>query len=249
MTERLDEIDKRIIYRLMQDARETTTPEIAEEVNVSPGTIRNRIKQLKQKGIIRGYHADINFQRAGKLLVNLLKCSSSVKDRQNLAKKALQIPGVIHIREIMTGGEDLHIKVIGENTEEITRIANNLTDLGLDIKDEDLIRREYYTPYEEFGPREVETGPIVDLRSISGEAETADMRVREESPVAGETVEKINEIGLLDKNDLFVAIERESKTITPRGDTTIEPGDIVTIFSPSGISNETLQAFSKKSTS
>lgn len=246
MPKRLDEIDKRIIYRLMQNARETTTPEIAEEVNVSPGTIRNRIQQLEEKGIIRGYHSDIDFQRAGKLLVTLFKCSTPIKDRQNLAKKALQIPGVIHIREIISGDQALQIKAIGENTEEITRITNDLSELGLEIKDEELIRREYHTPYEEFGPKEIEPGPIVDLRSISGEAETADMRVNEKAPVEGKTVEEINEAGLLEKNDLFVAIEHENKTSTPRGDTTIRAGDIITIFSPTGISNETLQAFGKE---
>lgn len=246
LPERLDEIDKRIVYRLMQNARETTTPEIAEEVNVSPGTIRNRIKQLEEKGILRGYHADVDFQRAGKLLVVLIKCSSSVKDRQNLAKKSLQIQGVTQIREIISGDVDLHIKAIAEHTEEVTRIANELIELGLDIKDEDLIRREYYEPYEEFGPGEIEPGPIIDLKSISGEAETADMRVNDKAPVSGKTVEEINNAGLLEKEDLFVAIERENETLTPRGNTTVKAGDIVTIFSPTGISSETLQAFGKE---
>lgn len=246
MSERLDEIDKRIVYRLIQNARETTTPEIAEEVNVSPGTIRNRIKQLEEKGILRGYHADVDFQRAGKLLVALIKCSSSIKDRQNLAKKALQIPGVIQIREIISGDIDLHIKVVAEDTEKVTKITNELVELGLDIKDEDLIRREYYEPYEEFGPGEIEPGPIVDLKSISGEAETADMRVNKSAPVSGKTVEEINNAGFLEKEDLFVAVERENETLTPRGDTTIKAGDIVTIFSPTGISSETLRAFGKE---
>lgn len=246
MAKGLDEIDKRIVYRLMQNARETTTPEIAEEVNVSPGTIRNRINQLEEKGIIRGHHADIDFQRAGKPLVALIKCSSSVNNRQNLAKKALQVNGVVQIRELISGKVDLHVKVVAEHTEEITKITDELEELGLEVEGEDLIRREYFEPYEKFGPDEIEPGPIIDLKSISGEAETADMRVSEEAPVAGKTVEEINKQGMLEQEDLFVAVERENETLTPRGATTIKSGDIVTIFSPTGISSETLKAFGKE---
>jgi len=64
MDTRLDEIDRRIIHALMDDARTISAPTIAEELNVSPGTIRNRIAQLEENGVITGYHASIDFERA-----------------------------------------------------------------------------------------------------------------------------------------------------------------------------------------
>ncbi len=36
----------------MADARNTSAPTIAEQANVSPATIRNRIKQFEEQGII-----------------------------------------------------------------------------------------------------------------------------------------------------------------------------------------------------
>lgn len=54
MANRLDEIDKRVLYHLAADARDTSAPAIAEEVNVSAGTIRNRIRQLEADGTIKG---------------------------------------------------------------------------------------------------------------------------------------------------------------------------------------------------
>lgn len=119
MSSKLDKVDKRILYRLTQDARNITASEIAEEMNVSPGTIRNRIRELERNGIIKGYHANIEYELVEGRLVNLFKCSSSVRTREKLARKALQIPGVINVREVMAGEMDLHIKTVGEDTEDI----------------------------------------------------------------------------------------------------------------------------------
>ncbi len=246
MPRRFDSIDKRIIYRLTQDARGISAPEIAEEVNVSPGTIRNRIQKLENEGIIRGYHADIDYGKIGKKLVNLFKCTSPVQDRHTISKKALQIPGVVNVREMMSGEEDLHIKAIGEDMEDINRIASDLANLGVEVKDEHLIQREYFHPYHFFGPEGGEIEPIIDFRSISGGAEAADLTVAEGVPVAGKTVQEINDLDLLGEDVLLISIERGNETITPRGNSSIKPGDIVTIFSSSGLSKKTLESFTEE---
>ena len=54
MAHRVDEVDKRILYRLAQDARNTTTSDIAAEMDVTSATIRNRIEQLEEQGILYG---------------------------------------------------------------------------------------------------------------------------------------------------------------------------------------------------
>ena len=65
MAHRLDEIDRRIIHALMDDARNTSAPMIAEGLNVSAGTVRNRIDRLEAEDVIQGYTATVNFERAG----------------------------------------------------------------------------------------------------------------------------------------------------------------------------------------
>lgn len=54
MSFELDKIDKRIIYRIVENARETTAPEVANEVEVTDTTIRNRIERLEENGVITG---------------------------------------------------------------------------------------------------------------------------------------------------------------------------------------------------
>lgn len=244
MNNQLDDVDKLIIYRLMEDARNTTAPEIANEVNVSPGTIRNRIKQLEKNGIIKGYHADINFSNVGKRLINIFKCSSPIKKHPNLGKKALQIPGVINVRKIMSGEENLYVKAVAESIEEITEIANELEDLGIEISDEDLLQEEHFQPYYSFGPEEEgEKRPIVNLKRIKSGVEAAEISVGENVPVEGKTVEEIKDLDLLEEDVLLLAVERGDETITPQGKTVIKRGDIVSVFSPHGISSETIRAF------
>lgn len=242
---KLDKIDKRILYHLGQDSRDITASEIAEEMNVSPGTIRNRIKELEISGIIKGYHANIDYELVEKRLVNLFKCSSSLYDREELARKALQVSGVVNVREIMTGEMDLHINAVGRDTEDITRIARELTDLGIEIEDGDLIQEESFGPYQPFGPEDEKKESFLSFRRISGSVETADITVDKDAPVANKTLKEINSQGLLDEDSLIAAIERGNKIITPRGNTTIKTGDIVTLLSPKGITDKKIRIFKK----
>jgi len=204
------------------------------------------INQLEKDGIIRGYHADVNYEKIDRWLINLFKCSAKVQDRSKLARKALAVNGVVNVREVMTGEGDLHVKAVGEDPDDLVRIAGELVNIGLEIEDEDLIQNEHFHPYHQFGPQGEKREPIIDFRRLTGNSETADLTIHEGVPVAGKTIKKINQLGLLDRDALLVAIEREENIITPRGDVVIKPGDIVSIFSPSGLKKETLSNFTDK---
>lgn len=249
MSRQYDEIDKRILYRLAQNARDIAAPEIAEEEGVSPATIRNRIKRLENDGVIKGYYADIAYEMLESRLVNLFKCSSKVQDRDKLGRKALQIPGVIHVREVMTGDEDTHVKAVGKDTKDLGRIEEELVELGFVVSDQDLVQREYFHPYHEFGPGREETGSVLDFRSILGPAEVATVKVVKGSPVVKKSVEEVSDLGYIGKDALLIAIERGEDTIAPKGDTLFQVGDIVSIFSATGIEKKSLRAFEDRITS
>ena len=243
MNRKYDEIDKRILYRLTQNARDISAPEIAEEEEVSPATIRNRIKRLEEDGIIEGYHAEIAYDKIEGRLVNLYKCSSKVQDRSSLARKALQVPGVVHVREVMTGGEDIHVKAVGKDTDDLSRIANQLVELGLVISDEDLVQGEYFHPYHDFGPQQEQAGSLLNFRSILGPAEVATVKVVKGSPVEDKSVEEISDRGYIGTDALLISIERGDQTLVPKGDTLLQVGDIVSIFSATGLGDHTLRVF------
>ena len=248
MSRRLDEIDKRIIHALQQDARNISAPMVAEEMDVSPGTIRNRINQLEKAGIIKGYHADIDYQRCESRMTNLFVCNTSASDRENPAKKALTVPGVINVRELRTGRGNLQVKAVGEEMSDLTRIAHQLSKLGLEIEDEDLIQEEYFTPYEPFGPDGAsKQGAMTDIVSLSGGAEVVDVTVSKDAPIVNTTLREANEQSLLGNEVLVIAIERGEEMITPKGDTVIRSGDLISVFARDGVPESTLESFGNTS--
>lgn len=244
MSDGIDEIDEQILYFLAQEARHTSAPDIAEQVDVSAPTVRNRIRKLEEAGIIEGYPAQVNYERADGLLTNLFMCSTSATDRQELAQRVLEVPGVVNVREIMSGKENLRIKAVGTDTDDLTRIAQDITALGIEIDNEDLLHREYFRPYAQFGPRDREPiSPVTGVAGLAGDADVVEVIVKNGAPIAGETLEAANDAGLIPSDVLVVRIDRDDQAITPTGETVIEGGDFVTVHSRSGITDDTLDVF------
>jgi DNA-binding Lrp family transcriptional regulator len=146
----LDSIDRHILYYLQQDARRTSSSDIAEKLDLSPSTVRTRLNALEETGIVRGYHIDIDYDLAGYPLFTKIICTAPIPDRDVLANDAREIRGVTAVREIMTGERNVYVNAIGEDHDDLNRINRELDELGLDIVDEQLIRHEYVCPYHGF---------------------------------------------------------------------------------------------------
>ncbi|MGM0591526.1 MAG: Lrp/AsnC family transcriptional regulator [Halobacteriota archaeon] len=150
MTHTLDDLDRFIVYMLQKQARGTSAREIARAMDVSPSTVRNRIERLEEDGVLFGYHLDVNYEAAGYQLYTLIVCTAPIDGRESLAKAALDVPGVVSVREIMTGEENVHVVVVGSDSDDLSRIGRDLSALGLEVVDEDLVRNEYFQPYHGF---------------------------------------------------------------------------------------------------
>ncbi|MFD1564397.1 potassium channel family protein [Haloarchaeobius amylolyticus] len=93
--------------------------------------------------------------------------------------------------------------------------------------------------------RSVARPAIVDYMRIGEEAEVFEIRVTENAPLAGKTIVKAAEEGVLPDDVLIVAIEREGQgsPLTPKGGTEIEPGDLLTVYSAFGADPELTDVF------
>ncbi len=80
----IDDLDRNIIYALQQDARHTSASEIAESLDVSARTVRNRITKLEEAGVIAGYDVDVDYEAAGTSSIRL----SSVRHRSTSARRS-----------------------------------------------------------------------------------------------------------------------------------------------------------------
>jgi DNA-binding Lrp family transcriptional regulator len=148
----LDDLDRHIIYRLQHDARNTSASTIADEMDVAASTVRNRINRLEDRDVINGYYLDVDYERTGFQLHTLIVCNAEIPDREELSRQALEIEGVVAVREVMTGSENVHVEVVGRDGDDLSRIGQELDALGLEVVDEDIIRNEYVHAYEGFSP-------------------------------------------------------------------------------------------------
>lgn len=242
---RIDEIDQLILFHLGADARNTSAPMIAEEVDVTPATIRNRIRQLEENGIIRGYHADIDYEAVGGKFTTQFTCTAPVSERSKIATDALTTHGVVAVRELLAGQENLIVTAVGEDTDDINRIAHQLSTLGVTIEREDIVQNESVRPYQSFAPSDTSQSAVTDFQSVVGGAEVVEFTAAEDAEITGYTLDEANRAGLLPEGVLVVSIERGDRRITPDGETRIEPGDVVSVFSPDTFPTELVEAFDK----
>jgi len=240
----LDDIDRRVVYELMADARGTSAPAIAEAVDVSPATIRNRIDRLEAAGVITGYHAQVDFETADGRLTNLYLCNAPVAERESYASKVRAVPGVINVRELMTGRRNLHVLAVGETIDDLRRIARAISSLGIDIEDEDLVQTDTTLAYSPYGPRPTKARKTLDdFTSLARGSEIVELTVDAGAPIVGRVLSEASKRGVLDSETLVIAIQRDEQVLTPHGDTEIEADDLVTLFSRDGIGDKTLSAF------
>ena len=146
----LDALDRQVLYTLQKDGRHTSSSDIAASLDVSASTIRNRIQKLESDGVIRGYHADVDYEAAGYQLYTLIVCTAPIPKREELAAAAAEVSGVVEVQEVMTGEANVLVRVIGIDGDDLSRIGEELDELGLRVSDEDLIRNTHRSPYSQF---------------------------------------------------------------------------------------------------
>ena len=152
----IDDVDRGILHMLQQDARNHSASAIADEVGVAPNTVRNRIERLEEGGVIQGYHPHIDYERAGFQLRVIFVCTSRVSERGGLADRVLDTEGVIEVTEILSGTENLLVETVSDSSDDLTRIASELEDFGLDIRSERFVKNTRVQPFDNFGVEEVE---------------------------------------------------------------------------------------------
>jgi DNA-binding Lrp family transcriptional regulator len=80
---RLDATDWALLRALQDDAR-TSNRDLAAAAHVSPSTSSERVRGLRADGVIRGYHADIDFGALGRHVQALTAVTIRPPTRQNI---------------------------------------------------------------------------------------------------------------------------------------------------------------------
>ena len=147
---KLDNVDRGILHELQVDARNRTAQEIADTVDVSASTVRNRIDRLEDAGIIEGYHPKIDYEAANLPLQVLFVCSAPPADRAAMVEQVLDVRGVVDVRETLTGHRNVYVEAVGTGTADTVRITDAIHDAGLSIESSEIIRQRQVQPFNHF---------------------------------------------------------------------------------------------------
>ena len=142
----LDKVDQQILSDLAVDARNTSGPEIADKVDVSPGTIRNRIENLVSSGVIEAHRSEINYGELG-LLKILFICTVKATRLDETSDQLATVPEVIETRELLSGSHNLHVSTVAETQRQTAAIERRLTAMDIEIEEICLVGDEQRTPY------------------------------------------------------------------------------------------------------
>jgi Lrp/AsnC family transcriptional regulator for asnA, asnC and gidA len=119
----IDNLDKQILSILIEDAAVPFT-EIAKKLIVSGGTIHVRMKKLKELGIIKGTHLNINPSSVGfdvcAFLGIYLNKASEYRDAVLELKK---IPEVVEMH-YTTGIYSMFAKILCKDTKHLREVLN-----------------------------------------------------------------------------------------------------------------------------
>lgn len=112
----MDLKDKKILALLQKNAR-ISNAEIAREIDLAPSVTLERIRKLKEQGVIQGYEAKLNPNALGlDMLAFILVKVLGAKDIED---SLLTIPGVQEVHNI--AGDDCYlVKVRTRNTEALS---------------------------------------------------------------------------------------------------------------------------------
>lgn len=145
----LDDVDQSIIYELQRDARQPVDA-IADAVDVPVEAVRERVEALEDRGVIEGYHAQVNYDVADVQHYYMFQCSTRVSQREQLAQRVRDELGVLEVYTLMTGRENVIVVGAGNEKNDMTGLAYDIDSIGVDIEHEALIRSHDRQPFEGF---------------------------------------------------------------------------------------------------
>jgi DNA-binding Lrp family transcriptional regulator len=122
-------IDRTLLLLLQKNARQTNK-ELARAAGIAESTCLERVRALQQRGVIRGWHADVDPAALGRTIRALIsvrlqpKTTASVHDFQ---RALLAAPETIAI-DTVTGSDDFLVEVAVPNVDHLrTFVLDHIT--------------------------------------------------------------------------------------------------------------------------
>jgi DNA-binding Lrp family transcriptional regulator len=113
----LDRVDRELLRLLERDARMPNNA-LAEAAGIAPSTCLGRVRSLRARGVIRGYHADIDPASTGHPLQAMISVRLQSDARNRLTEFVARIGALPEVRDVyfLAGVDDYLLHVATEGT-------------------------------------------------------------------------------------------------------------------------------------
>ncbi|MDV7084250.1 Lrp/AsnC family transcriptional regulator [Rhodococcus opacus] len=120
----IDDIDRILLDQLSRDAR-TPNNALAALAGIAPSTCLGRVRSLIDRGVIRGFHADIDPATLGRDLQAMIAVRVQANARQHLGQLAEQLATLDEVLNVyfIAGADDYLIHVATASSEELRRFV------------------------------------------------------------------------------------------------------------------------------
>jgi DNA-binding Lrp family transcriptional regulator len=116
----IDDVDRRILRVLAQDARVPNNA-LAERVGIAPSTCLGRVRGLRERGVIRGYHADIDPTALGLPIQAMIAVRLQAHARGHMTEfvaRVAELPEVLNVF-FLGGADDFLVHIAATGTENL----------------------------------------------------------------------------------------------------------------------------------
>ena len=156
----LDNMDLNILAELSTNARESFV-DIGKRLNLHPNVVAYRVNKLKEKGIIKGYTIDLDFEKLGAMeQVYIAGSIQNHSQRDRVLKEIAAIPQAVRVTSFL-GTPETMVFFLGKNKSDVDMIISKMKELEMKIDYTASVIKSY------------ENGQIPEfLRMLAREAET-----------------------------------------------------------------------------
>jgi DNA-binding Lrp family transcriptional regulator len=116
----LDAVDRLILEALGRDAR-ITNQKLADHVGVAPSTALARLRALRARGVVKGFHAEVDLAALGRPLQAMIAVRLAVHARaeiEDFTRAVRALPGVLMVFHL-TGVTDYLVWVAAADAQDL----------------------------------------------------------------------------------------------------------------------------------
>jgi Lrp/AsnC family leucine-responsive transcriptional regulator len=124
----LDDTDRAILRALLGNAR-ASYAEIGRAVGLSAASVHERVRRLEERGVILGYHAEVDPEALGRTVLSLVSLVPS--DSSNAAATEAALAGIEQIEAAYSvAGEESHVLLVRTaSIAELSEVLQRLQDI------------------------------------------------------------------------------------------------------------------------